>query len=212
MYCKNCGEQLNDEQSVCLKCGVPSGKGNSYCPNCGTQVSELAVMCVNCGKMLKEEEVPAPTTDTPVEVAPKKSKKKILIPIIAGLVVVIGVIIVIALAGGSDGGSGSSPIASKDFNDMFSDVADESWCEIGYDGTWMQIDTNPYDIEDSFNSSAWYKIKSVLTQLGFPSSVAEEMNQTRALDGRQTASHGRYEVTWTYHPDDGLEVMFKIVD
>ena len=74
----------------------------------------------------------------------------------------------------------------------------------------MKLDTNPYDLDDSFNSTAWYKIKSVLVDLGFPSSVAEEMNETTALMGRQSASTSKYEVSWTYHPDKGLEAMFKI--
>ena len=26
MYCKNCGEAMNDYQVVCLKCGVEKGK------------------------------------------------------------------------------------------------------------------------------------------------------------------------------------------
>ena len=204
MYCKNCGSQLNENQAVCLTCGVPVGKGNAYCPDCGTQVSELAVMCVNCGKNLAE------TTEAKPEPKKKKLSKKALIAIVAAGVVLVGLLIAL-MAGAFDGGSGSSYVSPKDFNDMFYDIKSESWCDIGYDGTWMKLDTNPNNIDDSFNSSAWAKIKSVLTQLGFPSSVAEEMNQTRALDGRQTATHGRYEVSWTYHPDSGLEAMFKIV-
>ena len=61
MYCRNCGKEMNDNQAICLACGVPAGKGNSYCPNCGNAVSELAVMCVNCGVMIKEEKVAQPT-------------------------------------------------------------------------------------------------------------------------------------------------------
>ena len=26
MYCKNCGEEMNDNQAICLKCGVNVGK------------------------------------------------------------------------------------------------------------------------------------------------------------------------------------------
>lgn len=53
MYCRNCGEQLNDGQAICLKCGVAVGDGNQYCQNCGNKTSELAVVCVNCGCALK---------------------------------------------------------------------------------------------------------------------------------------------------------------
>ena len=53
MYCKNCGESMNDNQAVCLKCGVPVGKGKGFCHNCGNPVHEEAVVCVNCGVALK---------------------------------------------------------------------------------------------------------------------------------------------------------------
>ena len=49
MYCKNCGEAVNENQAICLKCGVEVGKGSSYCHNCGNAVSAEAVICVNCG-------------------------------------------------------------------------------------------------------------------------------------------------------------------
>ena len=53
MYCKNCGELMNENQDVCLKCGVAAGMGKAFCPNCGNAVSEEAVVCVKCGISLK---------------------------------------------------------------------------------------------------------------------------------------------------------------
>ena len=49
MFCKNCGESLNDNQAICLKCGVEVGKGTSYCANCGGVVNENAAVCLSCG-------------------------------------------------------------------------------------------------------------------------------------------------------------------
>lgn len=49
MYCRNCGEQLNDQATVCVKCGVPVGKGTSFCPNCGNQTVPQAAVCTKCG-------------------------------------------------------------------------------------------------------------------------------------------------------------------
>ena len=54
MYCKTCGEYMNDNQAVCLKCGVEAGKGKAFCPNCGNAVLEEAVICVKCGVSLKD--------------------------------------------------------------------------------------------------------------------------------------------------------------
>ena len=53
MYCKSCGNYMNDNQAICLKCGVEAGNGKGFCPNCGNAVHEDAVICVNCGVSLK---------------------------------------------------------------------------------------------------------------------------------------------------------------
>ena len=57
MYCKNCGEQLNDNQAICLKCGVAVGNGNAYCPNCGQPTAPEAEFCTSCGVSLKKGKV-----------------------------------------------------------------------------------------------------------------------------------------------------------
>lgn len=55
MFCRNCGEQLNDNQAVCIKCGVPTDKGNHFCPNCGKEVAPEAAVCVSCGVSLAKK-------------------------------------------------------------------------------------------------------------------------------------------------------------
>lgn len=57
MYCRNCGNEMNNEAVVCVKCGVPAGKGKSYCPNCGAETNPEAVVCVSCGASLVPPEV-----------------------------------------------------------------------------------------------------------------------------------------------------------
>ncbi len=53
MYCRNCGEFMNDNQAICLKCGVKVGTGNSFCQNCGKEVAPNADVCLNCGVAIK---------------------------------------------------------------------------------------------------------------------------------------------------------------
>ena len=91
----------------------------------------------------------------------------------------------------------------------FADIADESWCDIASDGSYMKLDTNPYDIDDSFNSDAWNKIEEVNTALGFSEALMGKMGETRSMDGRQSDENNKFKVTWTYHPDKGLEVMYE---
>ena len=35
------------------------------------------------------------------------------------------------------------------------------------------------------------------------------MMKTTALMGRQSAETDKYKVSWTYHPDNGLEVTYE---
>lgn len=54
MYCRNCGGEMNDNQAICLKCGVKTGVGDSYCANCGNAVAPNAEVCLNCGVAVKK--------------------------------------------------------------------------------------------------------------------------------------------------------------
>ena len=39
MYCRQCGEKLNNPKAViCIKCGTNKGQGENYCPDCGQEV------------------------------------------------------------------------------------------------------------------------------------------------------------------------------
>lgn len=52
--------------------------------------------------------------------------------------------------------------------------------------------------------------RCILDQIDTPSSVRERMLITRAVDGTQDDVWGTYRATWTYHPEDGLNVVLAI--
>lgn len=52
MYCKNCGNLMDDHAAVCIKCGVAAGIGKNYCHNCGAQVGDGQLVCIQCGAAL----------------------------------------------------------------------------------------------------------------------------------------------------------------
>ncbi len=45
---------MNDNQAICLNCGVKTGEGNAFCPNCGNQVAPGAEVCMHCGVAIKK--------------------------------------------------------------------------------------------------------------------------------------------------------------
>ncbi|MCH5163708.1 MAG: zinc-ribbon domain-containing protein [Clostridiales bacterium] len=57
MYCKNCGNQIDDNAYVCIHCGVrvsdevPLVKQEHprFCTHCGKQIDPNAYICVHCG-------------------------------------------------------------------------------------------------------------------------------------------------------------------
>lgn len=51
-----------------------------------------------------------------------------------------------------------------------------------------------------------------LIELETPESTITKMSQTRALDGMQSDADENFEYTWTYHPDDGLDVIITTLD
>ena len=55
MYCRTCGAEMNENQEVCLSCGVPKNVGKGFCPNCGKEVPENATICLGCGISLVEQ-------------------------------------------------------------------------------------------------------------------------------------------------------------
>lgn len=66
MYCKNCGQQIDDKAVVCIHCGVGVGTGIAFCQNCGASVAPGAIACVKCGSALSSQ--------TPRSMNPAKSK------------------------------------------------------------------------------------------------------------------------------------------
>lgn len=84
------------------------------------------------------------------------------------------------------------------------------------DDSYMKIDTNPDNIESDsmlYNTrveeDSLSAIKFVNEKLGFSSALYQKMLSTTALMGRQEQENEKYIVSWSYHPDKGLEVMYE---
>lgn len=201
----NCGEALEGEQVFCPKCVLPENTPEkNVCSKCGAELQDGQGFCPKCGQkvgLAVDADVSSAINqfDSGDQKTNTKKKKTPLIIAVTAVAVIIAIVIAVSGGGGK-----------KDFNKLYSDIAGESWCTIASDGTWMKIDTNPNDIDDYISTTAYYKLKSINSDLGFSSVVIEEMNETRSIDGRQSASSDKYEVSWSYHPDQGLEVMYKV--
>lgn len=101
--------------------------------------------------------------------------------------------------------------AAPDFR-LFRDLYNDATVSAADDGSYMTIDNNPLNMKGGsiiFNETGLNHVKLTNKVLGLPDWLFEEMANTRALDGRQKEVFDNVTVTWTYHPDHGLEVIYR---
>ena len=99
--------------------------------------------------------------------------------------------------------------SGPDFMSIYNTYCDSTYATVGSDGSYLSIDTNPYDIDDYTASGSIQAIISVNAALGLPDYIFDDMSRTTALMGRQSASFDDVTVSWSYHPDKGLAVTYK---
>ena len=95
---------------------------------------------------------------------------------------------------------------------LFYDLYDDMTVSVADDGSYMTIDNNPLDIKGGsiiYNETGLNHVKLTNKVLGLPDWLYKEMINTRALDGRQKEVFDHVTVTWSYHPDQGLEVIYR---
>lgn len=83
------------------------------------------------------------------------------------------------------------------------EAVDSPYVDLGDDGHTLILDSEG---EDSAGADIT-DVYIVLAALDAPESVVAQMGSTRALDGTREATWDGMTATWTYHPDDGLDVI-----
>ena len=105
-----------------------------------------------------------------------------------------------------------------DFKELFGKKTPANYFSISSDGKTMKIDSNPTEKDsDDFTWTDYTTmleasdmVKEVNEKLGFSSGLIERMNSTTALQGMLSQETEHYSVSWTYHPNHGLEVFYEI--
>lgn len=99
----------------------------------------------------------------------------------------------------------------KAYDNVYSNYSSYSACfEIGSDNSYISVDTNPYDIDDYYNRNYMDVLKSMNKELGLPDYIYEAMLTTNSLQGKQTETANGITVTWSYHPDRGLQAIYRL--
>lgn len=49
MYCRTCGNEMQDTTKYCQNCGKEPHYGENFCQNCGSGMNQQQDICLNCG-------------------------------------------------------------------------------------------------------------------------------------------------------------------
>jgi hypothetical protein len=55
-------------------------------------------------------------------------------------------------------------------------------------------------------------MECVLDSLGTPQSIEAQVGRTTAMMGVQDATHDGLDYSWTYHPDNGVNMVISVAD
>jgi hypothetical protein len=79
--------------------------------------------------------------------------------------------------------------------------------ELGDGGTTLVVD---HKGEDDYTGATTVDLFCIISALEAPSSVTSHMQQTTSMDGRQTETWNGITVSWSYHPDRGMDSVFTV--
>ena len=101
-----------------------------------------------------------------------------------------------------------------DFKKLYNELSTTHGWSLGSDNSYLSADTNVYNSDDYNNRSTLSAIENMNKKIGLPDSLYNDMIQTTWSMGKQkeTFENLGVEVTWTYHPDKGLEVTYKLIN
>lgn len=197
----------------CIFCGAEITENAKYCAICGreqtiqeTRVSEQQPVVSEQPTDVSDTQA-APyinspgTFETGVPSMSQSHKKlsakiKAIIGVAAGVLLILLIMILVLTS-------------HSKLESVYDEYCNPMWASITEDGTTLTIDTNPYDMEDEIFYEAISAIEKINKKLGLGDGVFEKMKTTRAMDGVQSVTRKGYIVTWTYHPEKGLEVMYE---
>lgn len=175
----------------------------AFCTNCG-QESETA-FCSNCGKKISadvssQEAVnvsvhPVSEHSIAVPAAAASQKKALYIAISVAIAAVVILLVVLAAP--------KNPFPSAIDACGISDA--DSYIYIGDNGKTLLMDGEGDDSAGAPSADVW----CVLQELNVPESTISQMERTTSLMGVVSDSWDGISADWSYHPDNGFDVVLK---
>lgn len=197
--CPKCGTANDTDAIFCMKCGEKLDKPQ-FCKKCGEKVEYDMMFCPACGTRLMEDDRSPNLSKEDISQIQSKNTR-ILFPIVLAVVTIVVLCVFLF--------NNSKPNFQKAFEDAGGKNNIGEWVVVSGDGQSLRIDTNPTDEDEFYDSDATRAIRKINKALDLPDSLYDKMAKTRAIDGRQTATYEKVIVSWTYHPNHGLEILYE---
>lgn len=194
MYCWKCGHSVPSDAKFCTSCGeFVGGETDSIhvrqshasgCPwNGGTDRSLSVVQNISTGSMTKRQ-------------------RNVFVSVIT---VVVVIIILFAVHGYR------SMVLGRVMNTCENQVDAETW-DLLVDSeypVYRLADRGHTLIVDGASPSSDI-LSCIVEESGMPESVVNRIDATRALDGTLNDSWDNITVSWNYHPDTGVNMVFEV--
>lgn len=188
--CKECKKEISDSAKVCIHCGCPIKKEYT-CEECGNKLAENEKFCAKCGKEKKQD----------IKERIMNNKRTLLTKKNILLVGIISLFIIITLF---------ATTKRINLKKVYNKIGCTTYyCTLASDNSYLEIDSNPNDLDDTSSLAAIAMVKQANIEFGFNDSLYTKMGKTRALDGTQHEENKYIKVSWTYHPNNGLEVVYE---
>lgn len=149
--------------------------------------------------------------------APRKSRKVPIIvgAVIAGLVLVGGGVTALLMTVRSDTGQQMAAAAGVPVVEQRSPFQDvQASCDPAGDGTTIADNGETFIIDatgdEDYTGISYDSVTCIFSAVTMPTAVQAHVGDTRALDGRQEDSWDGFTASWSYHPDQGIDMIIRV--
>lgn len=98
-------------------------------------------------------------------------------------------------------------LANKELLKEAYNSCDDDGTSLSSDGLSIRVDSS-----GDYDYTSLLDVYTIVEKLRLPDSLIDAMLATNSLMGRQTETHGSFEISWSYHPNNGLDVIFRIIE
>lgn len=143
------------------------------------------------------EPTPEPAVES-VEIPKARSRRSLFLVAVAAFVVVAAVVVLVVTQ------SNKPSRLQAAFDEC--GMEKRTGAEITDGGHTVLLDQKG---EEDIEGLDIIEVGCFLYAVDVPSSISAQMDSTRALDGRQSAEFDGIKVSWVYHPDSGIDMIFE---